>query len=55
MKKRKKKKIKVRNLVAKEMIERTGSFVGPHHTREQDVEQGKSRKKKHKKPLGEPE
>lgn len=56
MKKRKKKKHKVRNPVAKEMFEKTGNQAGYHHTREDDVEQGKSRKRKHKKlPLEETE
>ena len=43
------KKVKKRNVVVQNMIERKAS-AGSHANRKHDVEKGKSRKQKHKKP-----
>jgi len=44
-----------RNPIVQQMIERGPGGAGKHHTRERDVEKGKSRKDKHKKPWGDKE
>lgn len=44
-----------RNPIVQQMIERGPGGAGKHHNRERDVEKGKSRKEKHKKPWGDKE
>ena len=48
MKMKPKKKPKARNIIALQMILRTGNHAGKHKNRNYDVSRGSSRKQKHK-------